>query len=125
MTDPTLENRRRGFWLRIARERADISQGTAAQELGLSGKSKSTLSAWENGTREPRPSMLSRMAALYGVPVEMFANPAPTAMEVIDQWLDRTVATAGELERLDWGARPAPGPESDASPDGGPRRLTA
>lgn len=90
MTDTVLENKRRGFWLRMSRERAGISQSTAAEELGLSGQSKSTLSAWEAGTREPRPSMLTRMALLYGVPVERLANPAPTAYEQIDLWFRST-----------------------------------
>lgn len=86
MADTQIENQRRGFWLRMARERAGISQATAARELGLSGQSKSTLSAWEAGTREPRPSMVSRMAILYGIPVERLMSPAPTAYEMIDGW---------------------------------------
>lgn len=100
--DPDLERRRRGFWLRMGREHAGLSQESAARELGLSGKSKSTLSAWESGARDPRSSMLAKMARLYGIPVEMLVNPQPTAYEAIDRRLDELVRAAGELEREDW-----------------------
>jgi transcriptional regulator with XRE-family HTH domain len=101
-TDPDLERRRRGFWLRIARERANLSQQAAAKELGLSAESKSTLSAWESGAREPKASMLAKMARLYGVPMAMFADPDPTAHELIDRRLDELAREAARLERQDW-----------------------
>lgn len=111
MALPTPESRRRGFWMRIARERAGVSQDTAAKELGLQASSKSTISKWENGTQEPRMSMLSRVAALYGVPVEFLAAPPMTAHELIDARLSGAVRAGEELERLDWeaGGPPARG----------------
>lgn len=86
----------------MARERAGLSQESAAKELGLSGRSKSTLSAWESGARDPKASMLARMARLYGVPIDMIADPEPTAYEVIDRRLDEIVREASALERQDW-----------------------
>lgn len=80
----SVEDRRRGFWLRMARERANLSQPAAAALLGLSDKSASTLSAWESGTREPSPSKLKAMAELYAVPVALFYAPPPTAIEQMD-----------------------------------------
>jgi transcriptional regulator with XRE-family HTH domain len=100
----------------MAREHAGLSQATAAKELGLSGRSKSTLSAWEAGTREPRPSMLSRMAALYGVPVDRFMRPAPTAFEQIDAWLAEGVRIGAARESEDWAAGEGTGPEVDGEP---------
>lgn len=117
-TDPALEQRRRGFWLRIARERAELSQEDAAKQIGLSGKSKSTMSAWEAGTREIPSSKLAALARLYSVPVERFMEPAPTAFEAIEEWLNATVIAASALERADWarseGAGQGPGDEPAA-----------
>lgn len=109
-TDAERDNKRRGYWLRMARERANYSQATAAEMLGLSNQSKSTMSAWEAGTREPRIRYLKAMAELYGVPLSVFTDPEPTA----EERLDALVSDAGGLEREDWeagerGRRPAAG----------------
>jgi len=122
-TDPALEQRRRGFWLRIARERAELSQEDAAKAIGLSGKSKSTMSAWEAGTREIPASKVAALARLYGVPVEHLMEPAPTAFEAIEAWLTEAVATAAALERSDWAEGSGPGAED--GPGDGPRRRSA
>jgi transcriptional regulator with XRE-family HTH domain len=124
MDDPELP-RRRGFWMRMAREHAGLSQATAANELGLSGRSKSTLSAWEAGTREPKLSYVAKMAGLYGVPVELLTSPPPTAYEVIDRRLALAIADAEALEREDWVKAEAPGPAADGAPGGGLRRRSA
>jgi transcriptional regulator with XRE-family HTH domain len=95
--DPSLKSRRRGFWLRMAREGANLTQSAAAAQLGLSGKSKSTLSAWEAGTRDPSLRQLDRAAELYGVPVQLFLSPEPTAFERLDE----LIADAAALESED------------------------
>lgn len=123
--DPALERRRRGFWLRIARERADLSQASAAKELGLSSLSKSTLSAWESGEREPKASMLARMARLYGVPMEMLANPEPTAHEVIDRRLDEAVDEASRQERTGWERSQGASRAAEDAPAYGPDKRSA
>lgn len=118
-----LRSVRRGFWLRVARERANLSQGAAAKTLGLSGKSKSTLSAWENGSREPSPTKLEAMAQLYGVAVEVFMNPEPTAAERIDERLDELTRRASERESQEWAEAQARA--SAGGPAGARRRRSA
>lgn len=123
-TDPSVDNKRRGFWLRIARERANLTQDAVAGELGLSTKSKSTMSAWEAGTREPKLRYLKAMATLYGVPLEMFTDPEPTAHERIDARLEELGLAALRQEREDWAAG-EPSPEAAAGPAERPRRRSA
>lgn len=124
MDAPELQHRR-GFWMRMARENAGLSQATAAKELGLSGRSKSTLSAWEAGTREPKMSYVARMAALYQVPVELLMSPPPSAYEVIERRLSAAIADAEALERADWEAGQAPGRAAGDAPGDAPRRRSA
>lgn len=120
-TSSEIDNRRRGFWLREARLRRGLSQQGVAEYLGLSSRSKSTISDWEKGVSEPRLRYLKTMAELYEVPLAMFTDPEPTAEERIDE----LVAGAGALEREDWeagerSAQPAEGGSADA-----PRTRTA
>ena len=86
-TASAIETKRRGFWLRVARERANLSQEAVAKEIGLSSTSKSTMSAWENGTRDPKLRHLTAMARLYGVPVAVFMEPTATATELLEERL--------------------------------------
>jgi len=123
-TDPALDNKRRGFWLRMARERANLTQAAVAGQLGLSSESKSTMSAWEAGTREPRLRYLKEMARLYGVPLEMFTDPEPTAAERIDERLEELARSALRQERDDWAAGER-GTVTDGAPAGRRRRRTA
>lgn len=119
-----LRSRRRGFWLRIARERANLTQGAAAKALGLSGQSKSTMSAWEAGTREPSPSKLEAMARLYDVQVELFMNPEPTAFERVDERLDEIARLAAQRERRDWESAEVRDQEDGGGPDDGRRKAS-
>lgn len=120
MEDEETYGRRVGFWLRMARERANITQEAAATSLGLSGKSKSTVSAWENG-RIPKLAMLRRLAALYRVPLKTFTEPDVTPEERLDQ----IVRAAGALEREDWESAGDQGPATDDEPDDGLRTRSA
>src|SRR4051812_20744375 len=119
--DDATYNRRLGFWLRMARERAGKSQAGAAEVIGLAPSSKSTVSDWENGTRPPRLNQLRRLAAFYGVPLELFTDPQPTPEERIDE----IVRLAGDAERRDWDEGPGTDQGADDEPDGAPGRLTA
>lgn len=92
---------RLGFWLRIARERSGKSQEGAAQQLGLSRFSKSTISDWENGIREPKMSQLRALADYYEVPMALFVNPPRTAYDELDR-LAQLTAAALEAEAEDW-----------------------
>jgi transcriptional regulator with XRE-family HTH domain len=120
--DDATYNRRLGFWLRMARERAGKSQAGAAEFIGLSASSKSTVSDWENGARPPKLNQLRRLAAHYEVPLELFTDPEPTPEERIDS----IVRLATDAERRDWATSgEASGPEVDDAPGAGPGRLSA
>lgn len=125
MPDATVEKRRRGFWMRMAREHAQLSQASAAELLGLKSKSKSTLSKLENGGQEPKASLIARMAALYGVPVELLIHPPMAADEVIERRLTEAVRDAEALEREDWERGAGPAPRDGDGPAAGPRRRSA
>lgn len=113
---------RLGFWLRIARERSGKSQEGAARELGLSAASKSTISDWENGVREPKLSQLRALARYYQAPINLFVDPPATAFEELDE----LVRAAAELEQEDWEAEAGErGREADDGPGASPRRRSA
>ena len=54
--------------LRDARVRANLTQHDAARRVGVAGGER--ISRWELGTSEPRPSVLKRLAEVYGVGVD-------------------------------------------------------
>jgi len=91
--------RRQGFWLKVARERAGKSQQGAAEYLGLSKNSKSSVSDYETGVTPASQSTLRRLARWYGVPVRVFTEPEATAFERLDELA--ADATAQGLEDLD------------------------
>lgn len=109
----------------MAREYAGMSQETAAQLLGLQAKSKSTLSKWENGAQDPRARVVARMAAVYGVPVEMLIDPPPAASEVFERRLSMAARDAEALEREDWERGVGPGPATVNGRASEPRRQSA
>ena len=88
------ERRRRGYWLRMAREHAakdggPITQAAAAEAIGLSKRSGSAISDLEKGIRDAKSTELTRLARLYGVPVQWFSEPRPTDLEDGGPWLSR------------------------------------
>lgn len=120
-----IEAKRRGFWLRVARERANLSQEAVAKELGLSARSKSTMSAWESGTRDPKLRYLNAMARLYNVPVSVFMDPAPTAAEELEDRLAQLARAAIRLAHEDLVAEAPEDPELAAVPGAPPGRRSA
>lgn len=121
MTEDETYNRRLGFWLRMARERAGKSQAGAAEFIGLSKSSKSTISDWENGARPPSLSHLRRLASYYAVPLEVFTAPQPTP----EERLDEIVRLAGDGERRDWAAEQGRDHEGEGEPGDEPGRRSA
>lgn len=113
--------RRRGYWLRLARERADMDQNSVARELGMSPKSGTSVLAWEKGTRSPSIDQLQQLALIYGVPVSTFTEPQLTDEERLDQ----LVAGAGALEREDWEAGDQSAPPSAGGRGDAPRTRSA
>lgn len=111
------EARRRGYWLRRARQRAGVTLSDAALTAGLSSTSGSTVSLWESGQRSIKVIQLTRLAKRYGVPVTMFTDPPITD----DERLDAAVADAAALEREDWEAAQEPRPRGAGGRGAGPR----
>jgi len=105
-----LFQRRQGFWLRMARERAGKSQAGAAEVAGLSKSSKSSISDYENGITPIPQRILRRLANWYGVPPSVFTEPGRTAEEL----LDSRVRAASSLEQLDWDAAEEDNPKVEA-----------
>ncbi len=124
-TDAAIDNKRRGFWLRIAREAANLTQAAVAEQLELSSQSKSTMSAWEAGTREPKLRYLKAMADLYGVPLEFFTEPEPTAYERIEERLRELAIEALVDESRDWMEAEARGPAAAGVPVSPRRKRSA
>lgn len=108
----------------MARERANLTQTSAAEALGLRNQAKSTISGWESGAREPRLRYLKAMAELYDVDLSLFTDPPPTAYESIDDRLEELARRALRLEREDWEAaeRAREGAGEQGEP---PRRRSA
>ena len=119
--EDTLYAKRLGFWLKAARERSGKSQAGAAEFLGFSVKSKSTISDYENGVTIPSLPVLRRLAEWYGLPLETFTDPGPTP----EERLDEIVRLAGQREQRDWQAAPERDQGAGDAPGAGPRRLTA
>ena len=59
---------------RVAREKAKLSQKSAAISIGVKAPS---MSAWENGTAKPTIENLIMMASLYGVSVDYLLGVEP------------------------------------------------
>jgi transcriptional regulator with XRE-family HTH domain len=80
-SDAAVYRKRRGHWLRVARERAGLNLDQVAVEMGFSLRSKSTISKWEKGERDPSDVNLRHLAEVYGVPAEIFMEPDETDEE--------------------------------------------
>jgi transcriptional regulator with XRE-family HTH domain len=119
------EKRRRGYWLRLARSHAGekggvMNQAVAANALGLSENSGSTISNWEHGRGEgPSAQQLLQLARLYKVPASWFFEPRPTDEEALLALSAGAAAAALEDEE---GPEEAPDPEVDEPPDESPGR---
>lgn len=95
--------------LRLARQRAGLTQTQAANKLGIA---PNTISGWESGTRMPRAPELARLAALYGcttdymVGVSEFPTSLPVGEILIDhEMVQRLLRCTSELEvarLVDW-----------------------
>ncbi len=120
--DTALERRRRGFWLRIAREEAGLTQAAAAELVGYKGTSKSSINAWEDGRRPVPLDKLKALATLYEVPVDLFIDPQPTAHEHVAGLKSLAIA-AIEAAEEDEAGEPSRG--AGEPPGGEPRRRSA
>ena len=86
-----------GVRLRSARERRKITQQTAGAAVGLQ---RSAISLMESGQRQVSTLELTRLAELYGRPVEWFVNPTTAAEEDYD--VTRFRAESGLQDEKIW-----------------------
>lgn len=119
MTDSEeIEAKRRGYWMRRARQNAGVNLDDAAVEAGLKATSGSSVTLWEQGKRPIKVVTMKRLARRYGVPVSLFTNPPMTD----DERLAQAIADARELEREDWDEASGPHRQGDDGP-AGPRHT--
>ena len=121
MPDDEIYAKRLGFWLRMARERAGKSQGGAAEFLGFSPRSKSSISDYENGVTVPSLPVLRRLAGWYGVPLATFTDPMATP----EERLDEIVQLAAAEERADYESEGERARGTGGGPGDAPRRRSA
>lgn len=124
------ERRRRGYWLRLAREHAGpeggvLNQAVAAKAIGLSERSGSAISDMEKGKRDASATELTILARLYGVPVSWFIEPQPTDLEELLAAKAEAVG-ALEAEAEDWASEEQePSPTSGGDEAAPPERRSA
>jgi transcriptional regulator with XRE-family HTH domain len=122
MTDlEDLDARRRGYWLRRARDNAGVTLADAAVTAGLQAGSGSTVSLWERGLRPMKVHQMKRLAVRYGVPVGLFTDPPMTD----DERLAKAIADAAALEREDSGEAAGARPRAGGGPGESRRRQLA
>ena len=91
--------RRRGHWLRVARQAKGLTLKEVAQEMDYSLRSSSTIKLWEDGKRDPSDVQLRRVAAVLGVPVEVFTDPDETDEERLHARVQSIVAARARRDR--------------------------
>ena len=62
--------KRRGYWVRRARERKGLTLKEVAAALGYSGNSLSTPSLWEAGKRQVPGDRMEPLARLLSLPAD-------------------------------------------------------
>lgn len=106
--DDDLRQRRRAWWLYVARRVTGLSQAGVAQAVGLSPKSASTVGDWERGASVPSLKQLGQLAALYNAPLTLFVEPPATDEETFADLANVAI----DLEREDWESEQAQGPDT-------------
>jgi transcriptional regulator with XRE-family HTH domain len=96
--DASVYRKRRGHWLRVARNRAGLTLKEVAHAMDYSQRSASTFGLWEEGLRDPSDVQLRRLASVLGVPAEVFTEPDETDEERLER---RVHAIAAAQERRD------------------------
>lgn len=90
---------RRGYWLRVARKRANLTLESVADLMGYSKRSSSTIKLWEDGKRDPSDVQLQKLAAVLGVPSEVFTDPDETDEERLESKIRRVIADRDRRSR--------------------------
>lgn len=89
-----------GGLLRVARQRQGLTQGEAAQRIGVP---QVNLSRYENGIAAPPADMIAVCAAVYELPVSFFYQPdqifgAPVSVHPM--WRKKYDVTGREMDRI-------------------------
>lgn len=90
--DISVYRRRRGYWLRMARRRANLTLEAVADLMEYSKRSSSTIKLWEDAKRDPSDVQLQRIARVLGVPVEIFTDPDMTDEERLEAKIARVLS---------------------------------
>lgn len=120
---------RQAWMLRVARM-TDPREPTLAQvavAAGLKATSGSVVSLWENNRTKgdgPKQSQLRRLAAYYGLPLNVFTEPDETDEERLSK-LRRLAIAAVELEQADADQEEEADPGDGDERGGPPRRPQA
>jgi transcriptional regulator with XRE-family HTH domain len=118
--DEQVVHRRRGWWIRVAREGRGMTLAAFAETLGyLDGQG--TVSLWEKGLRPVPSSKFPAIAELLGLPDRFLVRPPSTD----EERLAAAVRAAEELEREDWEAGERPHRAADDGPGAEPGRRSA
>jgi transcriptional regulator with XRE-family HTH domain len=94
------ERRRRGYWIKRARERRVLTLDALAADLGYAAKSGSTISLWEAGLRPVPSDKFSRLADLLELPVAWLVKPPLTD----EERLEAAIRRGSDEEKRDWEA---------------------
>lgn len=120
---------RQAWMLRVARL-TDPREPTLAEiavAAGLGEGSGSVVSLWERNRTKgdgPKQSQLRRLAAFYGLPLNVFTEPEPTDEERL-AGLRRLAIAAVELEQADWDREGEQPQDGEDGPGGPPHRPQA
>ena len=96
--DADAYRRRRGHWLRVARQAEGLTLKEVAREMGYSLRSASTIKLWEDGKRDPSDVQLRHLAEVLNRPIDVFTDPDETDEERL---VSRTRAVLADKARRD------------------------
>ena len=113
-------HRRRGWWIRVARERQAMNVDDLAQLLGYVD-GKGTISLWEKGKRPVPSGKFPQLAEVLKLPDRYLVNPPRTD----EERLEEAIAAGSTREREDSGAEAEPDPGDDDEPDAWRRTRSA
>jgi len=97
--DAAVYRRRRGHWLRVARNRAGLTLKEVAHAMDYSLRSSSTIKLWEDGKRDPSDVQLRRLSGVLGIPVEVFTEPDETDEERLEAKIRSVIASQSRRDR--------------------------
>ena len=121
MTEKAATRRRRGYWVRLARERKGWTQKELAHALGYNDGQTGNLSKWESGERPIPSDLFEPLAIALGLPANFLVRPPKTD----EDRLEEAIQFASTAERQDWGSEERLGPEDGGGPAASPGTRSA